>query len=188
MRAFVAVDAPGSEALIAIQNEINSATGWSQKDAKPVEAQNFHFTIIFLGEITEADGVRIESELSKVSFEPFPLSYSGVGAFPRPEAARIIWAGVDEAAGRNLSDLAAKVLSAVSPAGYRPDKPFSPHLTIFRIKTGRPVDIAAITRKYGGSRFGGGLIDSVHLKKSELRPSGPVYSNIYTRTAMGAVD
>ncbi len=180
MRAFVAVDAPGSAALVSLQTEIVSATDWNQRDAKPVEAQNFHFTIIFLGEITDADRARVESGLSEVNFEPFPLSYSGVGGFPRPEAARIIWVGVDEAAGRKLVHLAEKVHSALSPAGFRPDKPFSPHLTIFRIKTDRPVDIGDISKKYEGDRISGGMIDSVHLKRSELKSSGPVYSNVYT--------
>lgn len=180
MRAFVAVDAPGSEALVRLQNEIISATGWSQRDAKQVEAQNFHFTIIFLGEIADDDREGIESGLASVNFEPFPLSYSGVGAFPRPEAARIVWVGVEEAASTKLAHLAEKVHSALSPAGFRPDKPFSPHLTIFRIKADRPVDITAISRKYEGSRIAGGTIDGVHLKRSELGSSGPVYSNVYT--------
>lgn len=179
MRAFVAVDAPGGEALVSLQTEIISATSWSQRDAKPVEAQNFHFTIIFLGEITDVDRAEIESGLSGVNFEPFALSYSGVGAFPRPEAARIVWVGVDDAAGNKLAHLAEEVRSALAP-GFRPDKPFSPHLTIFRIKTERPADVSAICRKYEDSRIAGGMIDSVHLKSSELRASGPVYSNVYT--------
>ncbi|HEY8139866.1 MAG TPA: RNA 2',3'-cyclic phosphodiesterase [Nitrososphaera sp.] len=180
MRAFVAVDAPGSAALVSLQTEIISATGWNQRDAKPVEAQNFHFTMIFLGEITDADRARVESGLASVNFEPFPLSYSKVGAFPRLDAARIVWAGVDEAAGRRLAHLAEKVHSALSPAGFKPDKPFSPHLTIFRIKTDRRADITAISRKYEAGRIAGGMIDSVHLKMSELKSSGPVYSNVYT--------
>jgi 2'-5' RNA ligase len=180
VRAFVAVDAPCSAALVSLQTEIISATGWSQKEVKPVEVQNFHFTIIFLGEITDADLTRVESGLASVDFERFPLSYSGVGAFPRPEAARIVWVGVREEEGRQLASLAEKVHSALLPSGFRPDKPFSPHLTIFRIKTGRPVDITAVARKYEGGNIAGGMIDSVHLKRSELRPSGPVYSNVYT--------
>jgi 2'-5' RNA ligase len=180
MRAFVAVDAPGGDYLVRLQKEIISATGWNQREAKAIEAQNFHFTIIFLGEIADADRARIESGLASVDFERFPLSYSGVGAFPRPEAARIIWVGVDETAGRHLAHLAEKVHSALSPAGFRPDKPFSPHLTIFRIKSERPLDITAISKKYAGDSIAGGMIDSVHLKRSELKSSGPVYSNVYT--------
>jgi 2'-5' RNA ligase len=179
VRAFVAVDAPDGQALVSLQTEIISATRWNRRDAKPVEAQNFHFTIIFLGEITDADAAGIESGLAGVSFEPFALSYSGVGAFPRPEAARIVWVGVDEAAGSKLAQLAEEVRSALAP-GFKPDKPFSPHLTIFRIKTERPADVSPVCRKYEGSRIGGGMVDSIHLKKSELRPSGPVYSNVYT--------
>ena len=180
MRAFVAVDAPNGDALVRLQNEVLALTGWNQREAKPVEAQNFHFTIIFLGEIADADRTKIESGLAGVNFEPFSVSYSGVGAFPRPEAARIVWVGVDETAGMKLVHLAEKVRSALSPVGFRADKPFSPHLTIFRIKTDRPVDITAISRKYDGGRIAGGMIDSVHLKRSELKSAAPVYSNVYT--------
>jgi 2'-5' RNA ligase len=34
--------------------------------------------------------------------------------------------------------------------------------------------------RYQGRTFDTDLVDRVHLKKSDLTPSGPVYSNIYT--------
>jgi 2'-5' RNA ligase len=45
---------------------------------------------------------------------------------------------------------------------------------------GRPVSTSYISSKYQGRTFGSDRIDKVHLKKSELRSSGPVYSNVYT--------
>ena len=51
MRAFVAVDI-SSLAIAIVQKEILSRAGWNARDVKPVEPHNFHFTLIFLGEIS----------------------------------------------------------------------------------------------------------------------------------------
>lgn len=180
MRAFIAVDVQSGGAISRLQSEIVSETGWATRDVKPVETPNFHFTIIFLGEITEIDAGKIISKLSEVQFEPFPLSYTEVGAFPGSKAARIVWVGVDPVGGEKLTDLAKKVLAPVSELGFKPDKPFSAHLTIFRVKTRQAVNFTEIADRYRSMTFGTEIIDKFHLKKSDLKSSGPVYSNIYT--------
>lgn len=178
MRAFIAVDAPSS-AISDLQHEIASAAGWNPKDVKPVEPENFHFTLIFLGEISDPDAVRVA--LSDIQFEPFTITYTGVGAFPRPDNARVIWVGIDQEGGQKLSSLARDVVARVKSLDFQPDKPFSPHLTIFRVRGGR--QIALDTSRYGGRTFGSSTIDRIHLKKSELTPAGPIYSNVYTKEA-----
>ncbi len=179
MRAFVAVDAMSGGAISKLQSEIISSTGWTTRDVKPVHSNNFHFTIIFLGEINDLEAERIKEMLSAVHFEPFTISYSGVGAFPTSGAARIIWIGVDKEGAARLAELAGNIVAALSELGYRPDKPFSPHLTIFRVKARHPVSLTGL-EKYQGASFGMDLVEKVVLKKSDLTPSGPVYSNIYT--------
>ena len=178
MRAFIAVDVSSVQPIVELQHEIEGAAGWSSRDVKPVEPQNFHFTLLFLGEITESDANRVESKLSELSFKAIDISYVGVGAFPRAEAARVVWVGVDEVASKKLAELAAKAASLVADLGFRPDKPFSPHLTIFRAKR-RPIRALQVTRTHN-SRITTDRIDKVHLKKSQLTPAGPVYSNVYT--------
>lgn len=178
MRTFIAVDV-STGAIARLQNEIMSAAGWNQKDVKPVEPQNFHFTLIFLGEKSDGDIARIKDKMAEVLFEPFKLTYTGVGAFPKPAAARIVWIGVDQEGGQKLVALAGDVVAKMAELGFSADRPFSSHMTILRAK-GRPVQIADITAKYQGRTFGSDLIDMVHLKKSDLTHSGPVYSNIYT--------
>lgn len=178
MRTFIAVGA-SSGAITKLQNEIMSSEGWSPKDVKPVEAQNFHFTLIFLGEKSDSDVDRIKDKISEVRFEPFTLTYIAVGAFPKPASARIVWVGVDQEGGQKLAALANRVISKMVELGFSSDKPFSPHITIFRAR-GRPLQIGDISAKYQGRTFGSDFIDRVHLKKSYLSPSGPTYSNIYT--------
>jgi 2'-5' RNA ligase len=178
MRTFVAVDV-STGAIARLQNEIMSSAGWSPKDVKPIEPQNFHFTLIFLGEKSDGDVGRIKDKMAEIQFEPFTLAYTGVGGFPNPASARVVWVGVDEQGGQRLVALASNIVAKMAELGFSADKPFSPHLTIFRAKN-RPARLNDIAAKYQGRTFGSDLIDRVHLKKSDLTPSGPVYSNIYT--------
>lgn len=172
-----------ADAISRVQSEAASMPGWRTKDFKPVDKANFHFTLIFLGEVADTDVARISSSLSKVKFEPFEVSYQGVGAFPRLGSARVIWVGADEQGSRKLAGLASSVVSALSELGFAPDKPFSPHLTIFRAKPRYPVDASQLAGKFTAT-IATDRVDRMHLKKSELTPRGPVYSNVYTVEAV----
>lgn len=178
MRTFIAVDISTS-AIAKLQNEIMSSAGWNPKEVKPVATKNFHFTLIFLGEKSDMDVDRIKIKMAEISFEPFTLTYCNVGAFPKPAAARVIWIGVDQEGGQKLNALANDVVAKMVMLGFSADKPFSPHMTIFRVR-GLPLQVSGITAKYQGRTFGSELIDRIQLKKSDLSPSGPTYSNIYT--------
>ncbi len=178
MRAFVAIDV-SSDAIVELQKDIISASGWTAKDVRPVEPHNFHFTVIFLGEITDNDTDRIKEKLLGLSFESFSITYTGIGGFPSSTHARVVWVGVDSQGAQKLTAIANSVMGKLSDLGFRADKPFSAHMTILRSK-GRPVDTRYISSEYQGRTFGSDWIDKVHLKKSELRPSGPIYSNILT--------
>ena len=75
-----------------------------------------------------------------------------------------------------LQDLAQKVSGVLGPLGYKPDKPFRPHCTVFRIK--RRVNIAKELREMAGRSFGVQRVGSFKLKRSLLTPQGPVYSDL----------
>lgn len=178
MRAFVAVDVAAVE-IDGLQKEMMDTL--NSREVKPVEARNLHFTLIFLGEISDQQADQVKEALSDMSFESFPLTYTGVGAFPRPANARVIWVGVDEEGKKKLEDLAVQVATRLHKIGFRPDKPFSAHLTVFRAKNRH---VRVDVQKYANRTFGTDAIDSVHLKKSDLSPTGPVYSNVYTISAV----
>jgi RNA 2',3'-cyclic 3'-phosphodiesterase len=178
MRGFIAVDVL-DVAIVKLQNDILSAAEWNPRDVKPVEPHNFHFTVIFLGEISDQDVGRIKEMLAGFQFEPFIITYAGIGAFPNPAHARVVWVGLDSGGAQKLTALANDIIAKMSELGFKADKPFSAHLTLLRAR-GRPVSTSYISSKYQGRTFGSDRIDKVHLKKSELRSSGPVYSNVYT--------
>ena len=178
MRAFVAVEVSSIE-IAKLQKEIMSTTGWNARDVKAVEPHNFHFTLIFLGEISDHDVDGIKEKLAAFQFEPFTITYTRVGAFPKPASARVIWMCVDPEGAQKLTSLANEVVAKMSELGFKAVKPFSAHMTFLRAK-GRPLRATEISSKYQDRTFGSDLIDKVHLKKSELTPSGPIYSNVYT--------
>jgi len=173
MRVFVAIEISNKEVVNSIkkiQDKINI-------DAKPVEARNFHFTLQFLGEISEEIKHKIIQALHTIEFSSFSITLKGVGAFPKLKFPRVIWIGTDENGGNMLIQLSKKVEKVMEPLGFFSDKPFKPHITIFRIKK----KIGDITNELESQKvidFGIQEISSIKLKKSELTPSGPIYSDL----------
>ena len=176
MRAFVAVEITDAQLVSAIAR-IQGRLG----TGRPVSAKNLHFTLQFLGEISEATCKSVQTALGRVSFEPFILSCMGIGAFPGPRAPRVVWVGTDES-GEKLTDLAGMVEEALLPLGFKNDRPFKPHLTVSRIKSGA-VDITGDLAEFEGMKLGRQEIRRIKLKKSVLTSSGPVYSDLEINTA-----
>jgi 2'-5' RNA ligase len=107
---------------------------------RQVPPHNWHFTLRFLGDTEPPVRELLIAELRKAHLgSAFSIRFGGLGAFPRPKRARIIWLGVDEGAER-LSSLAGSVESAVRRAGFAAEeRPFKPHLTLSRIEPTRSV-------------------------------------------------
>jgi len=173
MRVFVAVEISNKEVISLIskfQSEFNIK-------AKPVEPQNLHFTLQFLGEISEEILNKIRHVLKTVQFSSFKVNFKGIGAFPKIKFPRVIWIGTDDLGGDALIDLANKVEMVLSPLGFTSDKPFKSHITVFRIKN-KIGDISKEMEKFGTYEFGSQTITNFKLKQSVLTPQGPVYSDI----------
>ncbi len=173
MRAFVAVEVHSKEVLDAIAN---LQTDFDIK-ASPVSKQNMHFTLLFLGEITNDDVENAEKLLSGIIFKPIELSFTHLGVFPNPKFPRVVWIGVDKDASEHLVELAAQVEKNLAPLGFKPDKPFKPHLTIFRVKN-TVGDISKKIEKYRQVNLGKDVICELKFKKSILTSNGPIYSDL----------
>jgi 2'-5' RNA ligase len=183
MRLFVAADVSSKAGIIKLQQEIAASERWSPAEVRPVEKQNLHFTLMFIGEAMGATE-KIKSKLSELRFEPFRVTYSGIGGHPDQNSADKIWVGVDEEGAAQLSALAARVAEKLKEVDLEPDKPFIPHVPIFHARAGR-IEMGKSFAKYRGKAFGSDLIDKIHLKKSEAAGMGPAYSKIFTK-ALGA--
>lgn len=173
MRTFVAAEINSNEVL----NSIKKFQVEFEIKAKPVSLNNIHFTLLFLGEISEYMSEKIQDTLNSIKFEAFDVKFQGVGAFPKPSFPRVIWVGTDKAGGENLKKLALQIEGALSTLGFRSDKPFRPHVTIFRIKN-KIGNISDKLKRYNSVEFGSQRISEIKFKQSTLTPSGPNYSDL----------
>ena len=173
MRTFVAIEISDESVINSIkkfQTNINI-------NAKPVDSKNLHFTLQFLGEIKEDVLQEIIQALQTIEFSSFNVNLKGVGAFPKPKFPRVIWIGTDEDGGNLLIQLSKKVQKVLEPLGFFSDKPFKPHITVFRIKK----KVGDITKELNDQKmidFGIQQVTSLKFKKSELTSSGPIYSDL----------
>jgi len=176
MRTFVAVEVANQDAIKNMlefqKNMLNAGL-----KAKPVGVDQLHFTLMFLGEISEIMLDSIKSKLVDMKFDPIQVTYTGIGAFPSFKSPRVIWIGVDDASAPRLIQLAKDVETRLSTLGFRSDKPFTPHITLFRVKD--RIKNAGNIMEHKNKVFGNDLLSEVKVKKSDLMPSGPVYSDLF---------
>jgi 2'-5' RNA ligase len=173
----VAADLPVEvrSALEALQKRLKA----SGVDLKWVLPASMHLTVKFLGEIPLETFDAVCRALDEPLGLPGPLhlSLSGVGAFPSPRKARVVWVGLsgDIAA---LSR-AAPALDARAERGgvAREVRPFVPHLTLARSRSPSGVSgldgILGAEADYAGPAFD---VGSFVLYESLLRPGGPIYT------------
>lgn len=104
--------------------------------------EQLHLTVKFLGDVDSRDLPRICEILreSCKSLEPFSVTVSGIGTFPKGKPPRVIWAGI-EAGGEMLEALHNLLDESLREVGVpRESRRFSPHLTLGRIGRGADRD------------------------------------------------
>jgi len=175
IRSFVAVEIPPSQKMDRLQRELSRVL-----DAKLVELENLHITLIFLGEIPKQTVDQVTRALSSIQFRKFSIELKGIGVFPREDNPRVVWIGVSK--GREeLTRLAQLVRESVEKySRHREEREFTPHLTIARLKSRKNIDkLAKMIDEYREEVFGEVEIREVKLKRSILTPRGPIYSDLY---------
>ena len=172
MRVFIAVEISDVEIL----KKIRTFQDTLEIDAKPTKINQIHFTIQFLGEINEKQCEKVKDVLKEISFSQFELSLNGVGGFPKLSNPRVIWVGIDKG-GQKLSEIAKEIGIKLTVLGFKEDKKFKPHLTVFRVRE-KIGNISAIMKKYEAIEFGIQSVSKIKLKKSVLSPEGPEYSDL----------
>ncbi|KON31901.1 hypothetical protein AC478_01915 [miscellaneous Crenarchaeota group-1 archaeon SG8-32-3] len=178
IRSFLAFDIENDTVL----NRLATAQKYliqTRADVKLVKPQNIHITVRFLGNIKPAMVEKIFREMKEVHFFPFNVQIKGLGAFPNPSYPRIVWAGITEGADQ-LKSVFSHLEPRLRDLGFTPDsKGFSPHLTIARVRSGRNrQQLSRFIGENSSFEFGSVNAKCLRLKKSELTPRGPVYSNL----------
>jgi 2'-5' RNA ligase len=185
LRIFIAADIPPS-----LQQAIQQKVGLLRKtigdrSVRWVPVQNMHLTLKFLGDVSPANVESLKEILRNEadSCPVFDITISRLGSFPNSKRPRVLFIGIQAPA--QLEALQRGIDSATSRLGYESEaRPFSPHLTIGRVKeTATASDlqkIRGILDQVKIDSLGTAGVDSVHLYKSELKPGGSVYSKLYS--------
>jgi RNA 2',3'-cyclic 3'-phosphodiesterase len=108
-----------------------------------VPAENLHFTLRFIGDLDAVGFDRLLAGLDETTMpDPFRVALGGLGAFPQPRQAAVLWIGVT-AGVEALEDLHLAVENACEVAGLgREDRPFRPHVTVSRMRP--PEDVRGV--------------------------------------------
>jgi 2'-5' RNA ligase len=179
MRLFIAIEIPDQikKAMAEVQGRLRNAgvdAGWTR-------SEGIHLTLKFLGEVPESKVPDIMAALTGVvmSTKGFRLDVAGVGAFPNPRNPRVVWIGVSGETDV-LKKLQAAVEEAITRLGFKQeDRAFTPHLTLGRIKFIHSRDpwLKAL-EEVKGIKLSAFDVHAVSLMKSELKPSGAIYTEI----------
>lgn len=135
-RVFAAV-VPPPEVVAALDDRLADVS----IPGRPVPPPNWHLTLRFIGKVDEVKYQRWLGEMDSAALpSPFRVTLRGLGAFPRPARATVLWVGVQ---GDPLGDLATVVDEAAEGAGLgREERPFRPHLTVSRVRP--PADVRSL--------------------------------------------
>lgn len=195
IRAFLAVEISDEvrTAIVQVQQDIKERlTAHLSKEIRIAWGQrnSFHLTMRFLGEIEKQliDPLREAIARVRHAHPTIQIPIDRLQAFPNALKPRVLWVGPSESwlqsePAKRLVELHQEIESCCHSFGFASDeKPFSPHLTVARIKTGeRQVGpLLAQSGLYERSiSLGTVTVGPVVLMKSQLRPTGPVYTKLW---------
>jgi 2'-5' RNA ligase len=194
IRAFLAVELSQElrAELATVQQELKHRIEPEMKRGARIswaQPASIHLTIKFLGDMDEQviDPLRAALVQAIGSQIAVSLPLERLGVFPRPQSPRVLWVGPSEhwergAEASRVAEIHGAIEQACEGLGFlRETKPFSPHLTLGRIRVGeRQVGVAlaqagVLDRQLS---LGSLAVESVVLMKSELKPTGSVYTRI----------
>lgn len=190
LRTFIAVPLPGAirARLLAVTDDLAPQVSQVSQASRASQAlrasdvrwlrrpENFHVTIRFLGQVAEGRIPDIAAALSLAlgDVPHFEIGVRGVGAFPSPRRANVIWADIDDP-GAGLAALSRVVDTAVVGLGIpeAEGRPFRAHVTLGRSKAG--LDARAALASASQATFGRFVVTELHLYESQRTADGSTY-------------
>jgi 2'-5' RNA ligase len=181
MRAFVAVDLPDpvTAALEALQEVMPLG--------KPVDPEQMHLTLAFLGEQPDDLIEAAHHALAGIRFPAFEIQLAGLGTFGNREPT-VLWAGVSDAA--KVKALHDRILPALHGAGLPLERRrFRPHVTIARFDRSGPLEherLAKFLARWETFPSPAFRVEDFSLWRSTLRPKGAIHDEIARYPLVGA--
>lgn len=184
LRVFIAIEIPLPirQAIFAQTESLRDAVG---PLVRWVPVENMHLTLKFFGDVSPASVDLLSQMLTAEATDcaPFEMQIGELGSFPTPRRARIIWIGIQAPAA--LASLQRGIESAAARLGYEPEtRPFSPHLTIGRVRqqvsASDQQQVRAALEQTQVGDLGMAEVTAVHLFKSDLKPTGAEYTCLFS--------
>jgi 2'-5' RNA ligase len=178
-RAFIAIDLPENvrSALGAVQQELKSA----KFRVKWVRPESIHLTLKFLGNIDvgRTDAIVNAMALAAKGRAVLNLRASGLKVFPNVRRPRVIWVGLGGQVDP-LKNLQQTLEAHLADLGFAAEtRPFKGHLTLGRVKGKMAVDrMQGALAEFSTFESEDFEADRIILFKSELHPSGAVYTKV----------
>jgi 2'-5' RNA ligase len=178
-RLFLAVDLnPGTSLSDAFDNIRHTLRmekiNWVRKD-------QMHLTLAFMGDTEEDIIPALVAGFETVmnARHSFKLTLAGLGVFRNIHDPRVLWTGCEsENEFQLIKTETDKVLTSL--AFEVEDRPFSPHLTLGRIKFMRhPNHLAQLIGVYKDTVFQSENVRKIILYESRLTPEGPEYTPVH---------
>jgi len=171
MRLFIAIELPeqARNALAGLRCDIPGAR-W-------IPVEQIHLTLSFLGEVDDDGVTRLTDRLSRIHVPTFTLRFGESGCFPDRRRPRVLWVGLEHDS--RLLNLAAKVHDAVTECGIAlEDRPFSPHITLARIKIPKPEEANIFLDRHLQKKLPSLAVREFILFQSRLTPEGAIHTPI----------
>jgi RNA 2',3'-cyclic 3'-phosphodiesterase len=178
IRVFLSIHIVDEPLLSRISN-IQRRLDQDAAKLKIVERDNIHFTLRFFGDTSLSRIEEMQELLKTVNTEPFMISIAGVGAFPSARRPNVIWVGVDHNAER-MAELKARIDTLLVNLGYHPEKDFTAHATIARVRHLENRErLLGNLQSLAKEPVGTMTVSAFQMTKSTLTPSGPVYETLW---------
>lgn len=175
-RLFIAVNIDPGPILLNMISDFRSRL--SDERIKWTETENLHITLAFLGD-TEQNKIKAISEMLGRRCEgsgKFNILIKGTGVFKSLKDPRVIWTGIEHSEEMNKLYYSIKDGLKKDIGISVEERPFSPHLTLGRIKNIRSVEILrSLLVQYEGLEIHKQEISEIILYESILKQEGPFY-------------
>ena len=185
IRAFIAINLPVEiqQKLEQVSSQLKGQLGGVPVRWVPVG--NIHLTLKFLGDVSLANLEVLQKILQAETarYASFEASVGELGAFPSARRPRVIWIRVNAPA--ELGQLQRGLEESIGRLGYAPEeRGFSPHLTLGRVsRNANNTELMRISQVLESTQVGilGSMqVTALYLFRSDLQPSGAVYTCLYT--------